>query len=137
MVSIFDRTLCYLHTNFYMCFSDFWYDSPHVPAYHWTRGRAFFFRLSFFVLFVHCLTSTFFSYLSLITIVAVISFCVIEPNIQFMLSQVTLNTSTYFGIFDIFSSPSGGGGHRRRCRRCVILGRGSRCTTNTVHKSNP
>jgi hypothetical protein len=68
------------------------------------------------------------------TIVAVISFCVIYPNIQFMLSQVTLNTSTYhFGIFDIFSSPSGGGGgHRRLRRRRVILGRGSRCTTKAV-----
>ena len=43
MVSIFDPTLCYLHTKIYMCFSDFWYDSPRVPAYLWSRGKHFFF----------------------------------------------------------------------------------------------
>jgi len=43
-----------------------------------------------------------FSFLSLITIIAVISLCVIEPNIQHLLSRVTSTTSTYFGIFDIF-----------------------------------
>ena len=42
MVSLFDRTMFYLHTKFYMCFPDFWYDFPRVPAYHWTRGKAFF-----------------------------------------------------------------------------------------------
>ncbi len=42
-----------------------------------------------------------------------------------MLSHVTLTTSTYISEFLIymFSSPSGGGSHRHRCRRRVILGR--------------
>ena len=42
MVSIFVLTMCYLHTKFYMCFSDFRYDSPRVPAYLWSRGKLFF-----------------------------------------------------------------------------------------------
>jgi len=50
MVSLFDRTMFYLHTKFYMCFPDFWYDFPRVPAYLWARGKLFFFSLSFFML---------------------------------------------------------------------------------------
>ena len=48
MVSLFDRTMFYLHTKFYMCFPDFWYDFPRVPAYLWARGKLFFFSPKFF-----------------------------------------------------------------------------------------